>query len=149
MFPFWTRIIKSQQAEPAIYQDPERDTKRRKLPALLPPNTLWFQGNGSCDIKGFGTLPLIFTTSKFFIYENVNLVKNIPSLFPLSWYLVLYFFWFSNFWGPWGCKESFLQKDHVLDENWRRQGSPVTTYYGAVKILTFCAVLSQMLVYKP
>ena len=53
MFPFWTRIIKSQQAEPAIYQDPERDTKRRKLPALLPPNTLWFQGNGSCDIKGF------------------------------------------------------------------------------------------------
>ena len=76
MFPFWTRIIKSQQAEPAIYQDPERDTKRRKLPALLPPNALWFQGNGSCDIKGFGTLPLIFTTSKFFIYENVNLVKK-------------------------------------------------------------------------
>ena len=76
MFPFWTRIVKSQQAEPAIYQDPERDTKRRKLPALLPPNTLWFQGNGSCDIKGFGTLPLIFTTSKFFIYENVNLVKK-------------------------------------------------------------------------
>ena len=84
MFPFWTRIIKSQQAEPAIYQDPERDTKRRKLPALFQPNALWFQGNWSCDIKGFGTLPLIFTTSKFFIYENVNLVKNIPSLFPLS-----------------------------------------------------------------
>ena len=42
------------------------------------PNALWNKSNGSYDIKEFGTLPLIFSTSKYFRWK----FQPWPSFFP-------------------------------------------------------------------
>ena len=41
-------------------------------------NALWNKSNGSYDIKEFGTLPLIFSTSKYFRWK----FQPWPSFFP-------------------------------------------------------------------
>ena len=41
-------------------------------------NALWSKSNGSYDIKEFGTLPLIFSTSKYFRWK----FQPWPSFFP-------------------------------------------------------------------
>ena len=43
-----------------------------------PINALWNKSNGSYDIKEFGTLPLIFSTSKYFRWK----FQPWPSFFP-------------------------------------------------------------------
>ena len=49
-----------------------------KLFYLCLSNALWNKSNGSYDIKEFGTLPLIFSTSKYFRWK----FQPWPSFFP-------------------------------------------------------------------
>ena len=48
------------------------------LPNAHPHIALWNKSNGSYDIKEFGTLPLIFSTSKYFRWK----FQPWPSFFP-------------------------------------------------------------------
>ena len=73
-------IVQSHIARCTFYfGDPVRSPTTARLCVFAAhTNALWNKSNGSYDIKEFGTLPLIFSTSKYFRWK----FQPWPSFFP-------------------------------------------------------------------